>query len=332
MDLTPGGPMGDVEWAHDEARRRQEEARYRDFFQKIADRLKSQGFDDPWILAADILGFSTAYQWVYYYAEFSFIPALREAGQLMFGGEDGGPFFPGPEASVAVVIRNYDAARNHGLFDFILEDRASIESELGELTWERERNGESRISVRLPNRTIHDSPDALTELEEWFVQTLQDFKGVFWRQLPTRAPWPRNLLYKRWSYERDWTVPAHITLEQWWEHSKDRVGVGIVILTAYRGGYEGTEEQEAHALAIRQEVLDALTEHRSSIESELGLLHWGVQYTDGSYRICAFLCDRTCFDDDAVIAETRHWIDSKVEEFKRVFQQVAKAMELHERH
>ena len=31
----------------EEARRRQEDARYRCFFLKIADRLKSQGFDDP---------------------------------------------------------------------------------------------------------------------------------------------------------------------------------------------------------------------------------------------------------------------------------------------
>lgn len=310
---------------HDEAHPRQEDERYRHFFQKIADRLKSQGFDDPWILEADLLGFSTAYRWVYYYAEFSFIPALREAGQLMFTGDGGEPFSPGPEASVAVVIRNHDAARNHRLFDFILEDRANIEADLGELIWERERNGQSRISVRLPNRTMDDSPEALTELEEWFVQTLQDFKGVFWRQLPRR---PGHLLCKRWSYERDCpVVPAHITLERWWEYD-DTVGVGIVIPARYRGGCEGTDmEQEARA----KKVLSALSQHRASIESELGPLHWGVEYTDGSYRICTLLRDRTSFDDDAAIAETRRWVDDTIEQFKRVFEQVAEKIELHAR-
>ena len=56
------------------------------------------------------------------------------------------------------MVDNRDAARNRRLFDFILEDKRNIESELGELIWERERSGESHISVRLPNSTIDDSP------------------------------------------------------------------------------------------------------------------------------------------------------------------------------
>ena len=102
--------------------------------------------------------------------------------------------------------------------------------------------------------------------------------------------------------------------------------------TFYKGRYEGTDtEREAQALAIRQEVLAALTQQRVSIESELGPLHWGLPYTDGSYRICAFLSDRTCFDDDAVIAATRLWIDNTIEKFKRVFERVAETIELYER-
>ena len=243
----------------------------------------------------------------------------------MFIGEDGKPLLPRPEARVAAVIRNHDAARNHRLFDFILEDKGSIESELGELIWERERNGESQISVRPPDSTIDDSPKTLRELEEWFVQTLQGFARVFWRQLPTKPPWgPRDLSHKRWSYKSDCTVSAHITLREWWEPTQDRAGVGIWVQT-------GTDTQEADALAIRQEILAALIQHRASIESELGPLHWGIQYTDGSYRICTFLSDRTRFDDDTMIAATRRWIDNKIEKFKRVFQQVAKTTELHER-
>ena len=319
---------------HDEARLRQEDAQYRSFFHNIADRLKSQGFDDPWILTADRLGFRTACPWVYYLATFSFLPRLREASQLMFVGEDGKPFFPGPEARVAVMIRNHDAARNHRLFDFILEDKENIEAKLGDLNWERERNGESHISVRLPDSTIDDTPEALKEVEEWFVQTLGDFRSVFWRQLPTKPAWSffRNWSHKNWSYKPDCPISADISVREWWEPDQDRAGVGIWIQTVYRRRYEGTDtEQEAHALAIRQEVLDALTQHRASIESELGPLHWGIPYTDQSYRICAFLSDRTCFDDDAVISATRRWTDDTIEEFKRVFERVAETIELHER-
>ena len=185
--------------------------------------------------------------------------------------------FPGSEARVAVVICNHDAARNHRLFDFILEDKTNIESKLGELIWERERNGESHISVRLPNCTIDDSPMALKEVEDWFVQTLKDFAGVFWRQLPTKPAWSffRNWSHKSWSYKPDRTISADISVREWWEPGQDRAGVGIWIQTVYNGLYEGTDtEREAHALAIRQEVLDALTQQRVFVESELGPLHW----------------------------------------------------------
>ena len=298
---------------HDEARR-QEDARYRIFFLIIADRLKSQAFDVPSIpTPAHWLEFRATYPWVHYRA--AWLPDSREA-------------------SVGVVIDNRDAARNRRLFDFILEDKRNIESELGELVWERERNGESHIAGRLPNCIIDDSPKALKEVEEWFVQTLQDFTRVFRRQLPTKPAWSsfRNWSHKSWYYKPDSTVPADISLREWWEPDQDRAGVGIWIQTVYRGCYEGTDiEREAHALAIRQEALAALTQQRASIESELGPLHWGIPYTDHSYRICAFLSDRTCFDDDAVITATRRWTDDTIEEFQRVFEQVAETIELEER-
>ena len=276
--------------------------------------MKGQGFDDPPTpTPAHLLEFRGTYPWVHYRA--AFLQDLREA-------------------RVAVVIHNLDAARNCRLFDFILEDKENIESKLGELSWERERNGESHISVRLPNCTIDDSPKALKEVEERFVQTLRDFARVFWRQMPTKPAWSffRNWSHKSWSYKPDCTISADISVREWWEPDRDRAGVGIWILPVYNERYEGTDaEREAHALAIRQEVLDALTQQRVSIESELGPLHWGIPYTDHSYRICAFLSDRTCFDDDAVIAATRRWTDNAIEKFKRVFEQVAETIELYER-
>ena len=90
----------EVERMRDEAGRRQDDARYRCFFRKIADRLKGQGFDDPptptlphW------LEFRATYPWVHYRA--AFLPDLREA-------------------RVAVVIHNLDAARNHRAVRFHL--------------------------------------------------------------------------------------------------------------------------------------------------------------------------------------------------------------------
>ena len=318
---------------HDEARHRQEDERYRSFFLKVADRLKGREFDNPWIpTEAHWLEFRAAYPWVHYRA--AFLPRLREASQLMLIGEDGKPFFPGPEARVAVVIRNHDAARNQRLFDFILEDKSNIEPQLGELIWERERNGESHISVRMPNCTIDDTPEALKDVEDWFVQTLQDFRRVFWRQLPTKPAWSffRNWSHKSWSYKPNCAISADISVREWWEPDQDRAGVGIWIETVHRGSHEGTDgEQEARLLALRQEVLDALTQHRAYVEAELGPLHWGLPYTDRSYRICAFLSDRTCFDDDAVITATRRWIDDTIEQFKRVFEQVAEKIGLSER-
>ena len=298
---------------HEEARRGQEDERYRYFFQKVADRLKSQGFDNPPTpIPAHRLEFRATYPWVHYRA--AFLPDLREA-------------------RVAVVINSLDTARNCRLFDFILEDKGNIESDLGELIWEREPNGESHISARLPSCTIDDSPKALKEIEEWFVQTLRDFNRVFRRQLPTKPAWSffRNWSHKRWSYKPDCTVSADISLREWWEPDQDRAGVGIWIETVYRGRYEGPDtELDAQALAIRREVLAALTLQRASIESELGPLHWGIPYADRSYRICAFLSDRTCFDDDAVIAATRRWTDNAIGKFKRVLDQVAESIELHE--
>ena len=304
---------GDVERIHAEARRCQEAARYRCFFRKLAEQLKGQGFDyGPSPALLDWLDVRATYPWVHYRA--SFLPDLREA-------------------RVAVVIRNHDAARNHRLFDFILEDKSSIESRLGELIWERERNGESHISARLPNCTIDDSPKPLKEAEEWFVETLRAFGVVFRGQLPTKSAWSfaRNWSHKLWSYKPDCPVLGHITLDEWWEPGQDRAGVGIAIRTVYRGHYEGTDtEREAHSFAIRQEALDALTQQRAFVESELGPLHWGIPYADGSYRICAYLSDRTCFDDDTVIAETRRWTDNTIEQFKRVFEQVAETIDLND--
>ena len=298
----------------DEVGRRQEEARYRYFFRKIAGRLKGHSFENPATpTLPHRLEFRATYPWVHYRA--AFLPDLSEA-------------------RVAVVIHNFDTTRNSRLFDFIFEDKKNIESELGPLTWERECNGEAHISLRLPNCTINDSPDTLKRVEEWFVQTLQDFGRVFWRQFPTKPAWSffRNWSHKSWTYKPDCAISADISVREWWEPDQDRAGVGIWIETGYRGRYEGTDaERAADGLAIREEFLAALSRQRVSMEAELGPLHWGFPYTDHSIRICAFLSDRTCFDDDAVIAATRRWIDNAVEKFKRVFGRVAETMELQER-
>ena len=293
----------------EEARVREEEDRYRRFFLKVAEQLKSIGFHDPPTgKSLHWLEFSTSYPWVHYRA--GFLPDLNEA-------------------RVMVAIHNHDPARNKRLFNFILEDKENIEAQMGPLIWERDRHRESHISVRLPNRTIHDSPETLQETEDWLVQTLRDFGRVFWRQLPTKPPWSgvRNWSHASWRYKPDSTVPSDISLEEWWEPREDKVAVGLVIRSTYRTRYEGQESsQEEEALAQRQEVVSAFWQHREAIEAELGQLDW-LTYTDRSQRICQFLPDRTGFDDDAAINATREWLSEKIEAFKSVFQPLMQTIE-----
>ena len=285
----------------EEARVHEEEERYRRFFLKVAEQLKTEGFRlTPSPSPAHWLDFTAAYPWVRYRA--AFLPELGEA-------------------RIGVVIENRDTARNKRLFDFILEDKETIEASLGQLIWERDRHGESHISVRLPNRTIDDSPASLEEAQDWFVQTLRDFDRVFWRQLPTKPAWSffRNWCHESWCYKPDSSVSAEIRLEEWWEPDQDRAAVGLVIRTEYGAGYRPDDAvQEAAATEIRKEVLDALMKQQASIEEQLGRLYWGMTYTDRTDRICAFLFDRTCFDDDATINATREWITETLEAFNRV--------------
>ena len=65
--------------------------------------------------------------------------------------------------------------------------------------------------------TIDDSPEALKEVEDWFVQTLRDFAGVFRRQLPTKPAWSffRNWSHKNWSYKPDCAISADISVREW---------------------------------------------------------------------------------------------------------------------
>ena len=146
----------------EEARIREEEDRYRRFFLKVAEQLKIEGFRlTPAPSPAHWLEFTAVSPFRYRAA---FLPDLGEA-------------------RIAVVIKNRDTAKNKRLFSFIREAKENIEAQLGPLIWERDRHGESHISVRLPNRTIHDSPETLQETEDWLVKTLRDFHRVFWEQL-----------------------------------------------------------------------------------------------------------------------------------------------------
>ena len=126
------------------------------------------------------------------------------------------------EARVAVVIHNHDAARNHRLFDFILEEKGKIEDSLGELIWERETATESPI-YRHGFRTvpINDSPTALKEAEDWFVQTLP-LRECSGRQLPTR--YIGNVSITRDGHPTNRTVRSKRTSP--WRHGGNQAKTG----------------------------------------------------------------------------------------------------------
>jgi hypothetical protein len=79
-----------------------------------------------------------------------------------------------------VSIDQGDKRANKALFDWLLEQRQEIETELGhELTWERlEEKQSSRIALYRPG-SIEDDQETLNEIRAWAVQHLLAFREVF---------------------------------------------------------------------------------------------------------------------------------------------------------
>ena len=134
--------------------------RYREFFRKIIDVLREEHdfTNRRRAQTKSSSRFSSGYRHVSYAA--------------MLDGDR--------RAKVYVRIGNRNKNWNKGLFNRLLEDKESIESELQEsLKWERlEDLKVSRIEA-VRQGSIDDDEETLEEIQDWMIERLLKFKQVF---------------------------------------------------------------------------------------------------------------------------------------------------------
>ncbi len=92
----------------------------------------------------------------------------------------GAAFTGQKQARVEVYIDNGDFDWNKSLFDRLIEDKLEIETALNQsLEWQRLDNRRAcRIALDRPG-SIDDDTKALTEIREWMVNNLLEFRNVF---------------------------------------------------------------------------------------------------------------------------------------------------------
>ncbi len=82
-------------------------------------------------------------------------------------------------ARVEIYFCSKDKDRNKRLFDRLEEGKAAIESDLGELDWQRlDDKKASRIRAARQG-SIYDDEETLAEIRGWMVEQLLAFKQVF---------------------------------------------------------------------------------------------------------------------------------------------------------
>ena len=102
----------------------------------------------------------------------------------------GANFALGKRARVEVYIDNGDKDWNKNLFDKLLEDKESIESDLQEhsaLEWERLDNRRASRIASVRQGSIDDDEEELEEIRNWMAEKLLDFKRVFGPRLDELA-------------------------------------------------------------------------------------------------------------------------------------------------
>ena len=102
----------------------------------------------------------------------------------------GANFALGKRARVEVYIDNGDKDWNKNLFDKLLEDKESIESDLREpsaLEWERLDNRRASRIAAVRQGSIDDDEEELEETRNWMAEKLLDFKRVFGPRLDELA-------------------------------------------------------------------------------------------------------------------------------------------------
>ena len=134
--------------------------RYRVFFQKLIDTMREQHkFTEARV--------GRAQSWYRFASGFS-------------GITYGANFTHERIARVQLYIGRNDKGWNEDLFDWLSEQKVSLEAALDDtLLWQRLDNRIAcRISVTCP-ASIYDGDEALVKTEEWMVERLLKFKAVF---------------------------------------------------------------------------------------------------------------------------------------------------------
>lgn len=142
--------------------------RYKAFFQELIDVLRERGFTNA--------RKAQPYGWHSFSA--------GHAQRVKYSAN----FAQGKEARVDVYIDNKDQEWNKDLFDQLMDQKVSIESELSEpLEWQRlDHRRASRIAV-LRQGSIDDNEEKLEEIKNWMIEKLLDFKRVFGPRLDELA-------------------------------------------------------------------------------------------------------------------------------------------------
>ena len=133
--------------------------RYKSFFQNLIDKLKERGFTNA--------RKAQPRSWC------NFSAGHGSRAQYAAGFSQGG------KVRVYVYIDSNNGDWNKNLFDRLMEQKESIESELGEsLEWERlDHRRASRVDIRRQGGI--DNDETLEEVEDWMIDKLLDFKRVF---------------------------------------------------------------------------------------------------------------------------------------------------------
>lgn len=142
--------------------------RYQGFFQKLADALTERKFTNPRkALPQSWLSFPAGH-------------GGRVKYGACFGHEN--------TARVEVYIDHPKQVWNKNIFDRLMEQKETIESELSvSLDWQRLDNGRASRIAALHQGSIEDDEDTLDELRNWMVEKLPAFKRVFGPRLDEMA-------------------------------------------------------------------------------------------------------------------------------------------------
>ena len=134
--------------------------RYQTFFQALIDSMREQGFTKA--------RKGLPQSW--------YLFSAGHAQRVQYGAA----FAQGKRARIEVYIDNTDKDWNKTLFEQLVEQKESIESELSEpLEWQRlENRRASRVAI-LRQGSIDDDDQTLTEISDWMIEKLLAFKRVF---------------------------------------------------------------------------------------------------------------------------------------------------------